>query len=294
MSGNILIKLRSGAVTLLKAVVSERHRFETAVLLSILCHIAVLIFAQKVEIDASLSKVYIPAKEEEQRLEFEIVETQPENAVEIPPENTKFLSDKNTQARDNNPETTPKADQPVTEGIAETKELPVPEDNMKNIMQMRDFYPLEKFSLEKILQDTTVAKQRDEIEQKQQKDNLLTTVMPKNQKTSPEDIGGLSLSTYAWDFAPYMLELKRKINENIHPPIAFTEFGLIDGRYVIQFVITRAGELKNIKVLSSEGSKALENTSWNAVKYSAPFKPLPYDFPDQELIVTGNFYYYVR
>ena len=90
MSGNILIKLRSGAVTFIKDVVSERHRFETAVLLSILCHIAVLIFAQKVEIDASLSKVYIPAKEEEQRLEFEIVETQPENAVEIPPENTKF------------------------------------------------------------------------------------------------------------------------------------------------------------------------------------------------------------
>lgn len=294
MLENILIKLRSGAVTFLKTVVSERHRFETAVLLSILCHISLLIFVQKTELSASAGKTLIPAKEEEKRLEFEIVETRPENAVETPPENANLVSDKNTQARDNNPETTPKADRPVTDGIAETKELPVAEMNMEDIMQNLGLVPLKKFSLEALLQDSAAIEQKGQNEQKQEKPDWLTPVMPENQKVSAKDIGGMSLSTYAWDFAPYMLELKRKIEKNIHPPVAFTEFGMIEGKYIIQFVITRAGELKSIQVLDSIGSKALENTSSNAVKYSAPFKPLPDDFPDQVLIITGNFYYYVR
>lgn len=294
MFANILIKLRSGAITFFKSVVSERHRFEAAVLLSILCHVTALIFVQKAEINTSASKVLIPAKEEEKRLEFEIVETQPENAVEIPPENANLVSDKNTQARDNNPETTPQADRPVTEGIAETKELPAAEMNIKNIMQNLGLVPLKKFSMEELLRDSAAIEQKDQNEQKQKKPDWLTPVMPENQKISPEDMSGLSLSTYAWEFAPYLIELKRKINKNIHPPMAFTELGIIEGKYVIQFVITRAGELKSIQVLDSKGSKALERTSYNAIKYSEPFKPLPDDFPDQVLIITGNFYYYVR
>ena len=38
----------------------------------------------------------------------------------------------------------------------------------------------------------------------------------------------------------------------------------------------------------------LLETSRNAIRVSAPFKPLPGEFPEQYLEVTARFYYYIR
>ena len=110
-------------------------------------------------------------------------------------------------------------------------------------------------------------------------------------RTRAEDLGAFSLNTYAWDFAPYMLRLKRRIEKNIFPPPAFTYMGIISGQAVLRFRILPDGTLSHLEVLSYNGHKSLLNTSLKAVEVSAPFEPLPGDFPEKYLEVTGRFEY---
>lgn len=48
------------------------------------------------------------------------------------------------------------------------------------------------------------------------------------------------------------------------------------------------------EILGSEGSQALIETSKKAVELSAPFWPLPDDFPREFLEVTAKFHYIVN
>ena len=106
-------------------------------------------------------------------------------------------------------------------------------------------------------------------------------------------IGGLQLSTYDWEYAPYLAYLKSHIGAHIYPPAAFTDLGLIDGETVVRFKIYKDGSLKDLEALKHQGSPLLRDTSVRAVKLSAVFKPLPPDFPDPYLEVTGIFEYVV-
>lgn len=280
-----------------RAVTSERYRFALAVVLSILCHILAMAFSESGVANVSGRNIVIPVKEEEKRLVFEIVESNPDKIVATPPEDARFASDKNTQASDNNPEATEESARPTTEGFADTKELPVfstDRSNLNEAARMRDFTAPKKFNLSELLRRADPEKSIERNQKEEEKKKRLTAVMPKNPDVSAKELGGMSLSTYAWDFAPYMLKLKRKINRNIHPPKAFLDLGIIDGRYVIQFVITQKGELKSLRVMDSQGSKSLELTSINAIQYSKPFDPLPEHFPDDLLVITGTFTYFVR
>ena len=104
--------------------------------------------------------------------------------------------------------------------------------------------------------------------------------------------GGLQLSTYAWDWAPYMQYLKRHIDRHIYPPRLF-ELGMIDGTTVVKFRIWRNGQLEGPELLDYEGSELLLKTSLKAVELSAPFKALPPDFPDEYLEIVGTFEYLI-
>ena len=115
-----------------------------------------------------------------------------------------------------------------------------------------------------------------------------------NQKTRALDMGGLSFNTYNWNFAPYLLVLKKRIRRNIFPPIAFTRLGMINGETLLRFKIYPNGELRDLVVLGYRGDKSLMDTSYNAVNISAPFPKLPADFPEPFLEVTGRFLYLIR
>jgi len=119
-------------------------------------------------------------------------------------------------------------------------------------------------------------------------------LLAKNLESQVEKQGGFSFSTYNWNFAPYMLEMKRKIQSNIFPPLAFKSLGLINGETILKFTINRNGTLSDLKLIDYKGHKSLMETSLQAIKISAPFKKLPEDFPDKVLIVTGKFIYFVR
>jgi len=115
-----------------------------------------------------------------------------------------------------------------------------------------------------------------------------------NSDSRAPDLGSFSLNTYAWDYAPYLLWLKERVQRNIYPPPAFTQMGIISGRTILRFRITRNGTLQNLALLGYEGHKSLMETSMRAILASAPFRNLPKDFPEEYLEVTAQFEYTVH
>ena len=277
-----------------KLITSERNRFRFAVVLSILLHLLMLVLSDLNVINVYAEDQIVQVEEEEKRLAFEIVESNPDYAVETPPENTDLVSDKNTIASDNTPGVTSIEDRPLTEGIADSKELPAPQTIPEEMLNMRSLAPTKKFDFSELTRPENNKSENQEEQKQQTNREQIKAVMPDNREASARELGGLSLSTYAWDFAPYMLKLKRKIGRNINPPIAFTDLGIINGKYVIQFVITRKGELKSLILLDSVGDQSLEKTSIDAIRFSKPFDPLPEDFPDDILTITGTFNFLIR
>ena len=147
------------------------------------------------------------------------------------------------------------------------------------------------FSFVEVLQ-----KNPDEARKERERAVLGGEVLPQpridmdNRKTRALERGGLQLSTYAWDYAPYMQYLKRHIDRHISPPRAF-QLGIIDGTIRVKFRIWRDGRLEGPELIDYEGHNLLRDTSLKAVELSAPFKALPPDFPDEYLEIVGTFEY---
>ncbi|MFC1568840.1 hypothetical protein ACFL4L_01270 [bacterium] len=113
----------------------------------------------------------------------------------------------------------------------------------------------------------------------------------KELKSSVEESGGISFNTYAWEWAPFMFQLKERIQKNIFPPASFTRLGF-GGAHLIRFRIARNGGFTGPDLLGFEGDRVLTETSANAITLSKPFPPLPDDFPESFLEVTVQFRYY--
>ncbi len=90
------------------------------------------------------------------------------------------------------------------------------------------------------------------------------------------------------DFGPYMKELQRRIKMNWDPPK-----GNESKRVILLFAIARDGRLLNVKVLRSSGLQTADNAAINAVKLTAPFRPLPPEFKGESVDIQFTFDYNV-
>ena len=90
------------------------------------------------------------------------------------------------------------------------------------------------------------------------------------------------------DFGPYMKELQRRIKMNWDPPK-----GNESKRVVLLFSIARDGRLLNVQVHKSSGLQSADNAAINAVKLTAPFRPLPPDFRGNKVDIQFTFDYTV-
>lgn len=90
------------------------------------------------------------------------------------------------------------------------------------------------------------------------------------------------------DFGPYMRELQRRIKMNWNPPK-----GNESKRVVLLFKIAKDGRLLSCSVYKSSGLPSADNAAINAVKLTAPFKPLPSDFKGQSIDIQFTFDYNV-
>jgi TonB family protein len=105
--------------------------------------------------------------------------------------------------------------------------------------------------------------------------------------------GGFSFNTYNWDFAPYMLAMKRKVESNLRPPYAFTHMGAVSGTNIVRFIVLPDGRIRGLEILGSDAHFSLDQSSIRAIQLSAPFLPLPTGFPEAYLEVTAHFSYLI-
>ncbi|MBN2104768.1 hypothetical protein JW835_12070 [bacterium] len=225
-----------------------------------------------------------------------IIETN-ESSAEIP-KRADFLSDKQSIAQ--NPDNTPRMrnNMPYAEGQVTLGSIqPPPQSAQKpEAFQIGDKQP-DSVTPEGL----HVRKNASSAKPEFNRERLLGIQRPaqvripeptyKELQASVEKSGGISFNTYDWEWAPYMLKIKEIIQKNIFPPASFTRLGF-GGSHLIRFRIARSGDLTGPSVLGLEGDKVLTETSSNAIILSAPFPPLPEDFPKQYLEVTVLFRYF--
>lgn len=113
----------------------------------------------------------------------------------------------------------------------------------------------------------------------------------KSEGSAVASVGGISINTTAWDFAPYLLDLKQRVKQHWIPPLAFTALGAIHGYTKINFRIYPDGRMEGLSVVETNGHESLHRSSVSAIKGAAPFRPLPEGFPEDYLDITFGFYY---
>jgi outer membrane biosynthesis protein TonB len=248
----------------------------------------------------------------------EVIETPDDAKVVEKQKQADFLSDKNALARNQEPAPDNlKVGESFSRGDFDSHELPKPQlqpgqkapplvkgdANRDKKGKRKQEKPEEEPEITEDLTANVVEKKyAPENEQEMKKaqpippgaQRRIPTVTHDNTTSRALDSGGLSFNTYNWDYAPYMLMLKQKISRNIFPPVAFTHLGLIQGQTLLRFRIYPDGRMTELKILGYNGHKTLVETSYNAVDVSAPFPPLPKNFPEPFLEVTGKFIYFVR
>ncbi len=228
----------------------------------------------------------------------QVIETTENQRSKKRPKKADYLSDKNTSAK--NPNIAEKLDKtdPYSKGDINIPTLPkimnnkTPNNKKKRIDQRktRDKKIVKENdnSLSDNIEEFSASKKNNPAK------SIRNSILHKNILSKVKELGGFAFNTYDWDFAPYMLELKRRVQSNIFPPIAFSRLGIISGETLLQFRIYPDGRLEALKVLDSKGHKSLVDTSVGAVEVSAPFPALPDDFPEPFLEITGKFIYFVK
>ena len=104
------------------------------------------------------------------------------------------------------------------------------------------------------------------------------------------EMGTFRLSTMDWNYVPWMEAFKSRLMYLWSAPAAYY-MGLIDGYTVIRFRVSRDGQLVRYEVLEHHGHETLQESSVNAIESVFPFRPLPADFPDSYLDITGTLIY---
>ncbi len=264
---------------------------------AILLHILVL------ALENPLGRVFILAPQQENSpappLTFEFVDV-PTRREEARPEKTPLIAERDQIARDRQTDPLPEDHLPFSEGMARAKDMATSaRGHTRN--QVRDADAAQEtkaaenpsFSFADVLQ-----KSPDEAQKERERAVLGGATLPEqrvhkdNRQTRARQRGGLQLSTYAWNFAPYLSYLKRRIDHHIFPPRAF-DLGMIEGATRVKFRIWRDGRLEGPELIDYEGSDMLRETSLKAVELSAPYRALPPDFPDEYLEIVGTFEYII-
>jgi len=296
--------------------VTDEVSLKRMLIISILLHLLLLLIPMEIFV-ADMQKALADQEQPPEKMTFIFVET-PEDAMESPEEQvTPFISDKNLAA--SNPEAPEDLEQgmPYQEGVSGLAAmLPEPEPGMVSGAEQAA-RPAEK-PAEEAASDRQRQLRRESSDELRDLEAMSRLAPPKMEKPLIQQQGrplerpgrppaptvprfdsrqerapvgsGFRLSTYNWNWAPYLKELKRRIESNIYPPPAFF-MGLANGRTYLRFKIMPNGSIEEFELLNYTGHESLKNTSVKAIEASLPFLPLPSDFPEDYLGITVGFFY---
>ncbi len=224
-----------------------------------------------------------------QQKEWKIVENINENNEK--PEDTDLLSDQNSRAK--NPEMSDQVGAlPKSQG-----NVNLPDYSSRPTFKNFQAFQSKTFNRQALIGESAQRQEMDDPAEKaeapaqQSRFKLGANQMMKQKKFSVEDIGAISLSTYKWEWAPYVNAFKNKLYQVWFAPPAYYQLGLIHGYTIIRFTIDRDGQLIDFAVLKQVGHKSLEVASSEAIKAVFPFIPLPEDFPEENLTITAKLIY---
>lgn len=210
------------------------------------------------------------------------------NETDEIPEDASLLSDKNSRAR--NPRKTEQlGETPMSKGNT-------PFSNLSGAQARKSFNPLKNKKFNKDALRGSSAKTPSEEYREQQQgatasaDSIPTNQMLNQKNFSVDNVGAITLSTYKWNWAPYLHKMKAKLARVAIPPIAFY-MGLIHGKTVVIYEVGKEGQLLNLRVLDHQGHESLRVSSISAFESLFPFLPLPKDFPDETLTVVFTLVY---
>jgi outer membrane biosynthesis protein TonB len=279
----------------------ERTVYAIAIIISLLLHLLMLLYINRADIFSfHFSEDNEPVNDEVTIL---FPENKPEkppmniveniNFNEILPENADLLSDKNSRAM-NEQLLADQRNQPMSEGNIPFANMARPNQNQSSLAQARP----KTFSREALVGTTGDFSQKQDIaeanrhqEQVAASNQDMTNQMWHQAEFSADQLGDMTLSTYAWEWAPYINSFKRKLYTVWFAPAAYNQLGLIYGYTIIRFTISRDGKLLNHEVLEHVGHESLQASSENAIKSTFPFKPLPGNFPEETLTITAKMIY---
>lgn len=294
---------------------SDEVSLKRMFIISILLHLLLLLVPVEMFV-ADMQKALAQQDQLPEKMTFIFVET-PENAVESPVEQvTPFISDKNLAASNLEAPEDLTEGMPYQEGVSDLAAMmPEPDPGRLSGVEQADQSAEEsQESSEQTLSDLESRRQslgelRDleamsRLAPRKKEKPLLRSEGQEEQGTPPVPVtprfdsrlkrapvgSDFRLSTYNWNWAPYLKELKKRIESNIYPPPAFY-MGLAHGRTFLQFKIMPDGSIENFELLGYSGHESLKNTSVNAINASVPFLPLPSDFPEDYLGLTVGFFY---
>jgi TonB family protein len=99
----------------------------------------------------------------------------------------------------------------------------------------------------------------------------------------------VSLNVMRYDLSPWADEVMNKIQKNWS--IAQTGYETSKGEVGISVLITKNGELLAVEIESASKIDVLDQAALDALRLSAPFPPLPADFPNSSLELYFVFQY---
>lgn len=283
---------------------TERRRFIFAITISFLFHLF-LFYLLKSE-NAFVIDLHQNLKTTPEEIVILFPENKPKQIVENineneeMPDKSDLLSERNSRAQ-NESFLEQRQTQPSSIGNTPFANLSQPPQSLPQYSYAEKFSNrvTEKFNRRALLDDRGLqtpdnqqmhgfrsAGQQTYAENNDGTDNLYD-----QKKFSADELGNLTLSTYAWEWASYINYFKRKLYEVWRTPPAYFSLGLIDGYTVIRLIIDRNGHMISIQVLEHQGHSSLQVSSENAVNAVFPLKPLPVDFPDETLTLTLTLLY---
>ncbi|MFZ0957499.1 MAG: TonB family protein [Candidatus Sulfotelmatobacter sp.] len=96
--------------------------------------------------------------------------------------------------------------------------------------------------------------------------------------------------TMGVDFGPYLQRIVQDVRQNWYNLIPESA-ELKKGKLVIEFAITKDGQVAGMKLVASSGDVALDRPAWGSITDSNPFPPLPSEFGGQYLALRFTYYY---
>jgi len=111
-----------------------------------------------------------------------------------------------------------------------------------------------------------------------------------DQKSQSNGFIEILSDTQGVDFGPYLQAMLPVVKANWYRLIPESvEFK--KGKLVIEFALTKDGNIADMRLIASSGDVALDRPAWASITASNPFPPLPGDFTGPYLALRFRFYY---